>query len=58
MKAANSGDPYAMFYVGVCYENGMGVVYDKTKGFEWFLKAANHGDARAKQKLKNCYLNN
>src|SRR5690606_20920453 len=34
------GDAWAMFYIGQCYNEGYGVIEDKQKALEWFMKAA------------------
>ena len=35
------------------YENGYGIEQDKTKAVEWYRKAAEQGNERAKNNLKN-----
>lgn len=39
--AAESGHLRAMFYTGVCYDNGNGVKKNLVVAFDWYLKATN-----------------
>jgi len=39
-KAAEKNSPDAQFYLGVIYENGIGVSVDKNAAEEWYVKAA------------------
>jgi TPR repeat protein len=41
-KAALSGIPMSMFYVGMCYEKGLGVPPSSAKAAKWYRKAAEH----------------
>jgi hypothetical protein len=50
-KAADAGNPVAMFALGLLYENGQGVNKDYGKAREWYQKAADAGDTRAKGSL-------
>ena len=43
-----------MFIVASCYDNGEGVTQDKTKAFEWFLKAAENGSVDAMKEVGCC----
>ena len=47
-KAAEAGHPKAMYYLGLCYEEGSGVEVDLEKSFNWYSKAAkeNYIDAQ------------
>ena len=56
-KAANQGYAPAQYNLGVCYENGRGVVQSYEKAAFWFKKAANQGDAQAQFYLGVCYEN-
>ena len=38
--AAEQGDPEAQYYLGVMYDNGLGIKQDFFKAFEWYQKAA------------------
>ena len=42
-KAAEQGDKYAQFYLGVCYELGKGVEQNFVKAADWYTKAAEQG---------------
>jgi hypothetical protein len=50
-KAADAGDAVAMNNLGLLYEKGLGVAQDYAQAREWFQKAANAGNAEAKQAL-------
>ena len=39
-RAADLGDPRAMFELGDCYEKGVGVKKDSDEAFLWFCRAA------------------
>jgi len=43
--------------LGCCYRNGEGVEQDNEKAVEWFLKAAEQGNAEAQFALGVCYHN-
>ena len=40
-----------MSNIGACFEFGFGVVKDKTKAFEWYMRAAEMGQAGAMNDL-------
>ena len=42
-----------MHSVAWCFDNGRGVAKDKTRAFEWYLKAAENGNVDA---MNQCYL--
>jgi hypothetical protein len=50
-KAADGGNPDAMFKLGVIYQNGQGVALDYAKAREWYEKAADGGNADAMANL-------
>lgn len=50
--AAEQGDSYGEFNLGLCYENGIGTYVNSKKAKYWYRKAALKGDDQAKQKLK------
>jgi len=50
--AADRGDAYGEYNLGVCYEVGIGVPSDLKKAKYWFTKAALKGDKLAKEKLE------
>lgn len=57
VKKANQGDCSAQFELGVCYENGIGVVMDDECAVEWYRKAAEQGFSKAQNNLGICYEN-
>lgn len=44
LRVANSGDAEAQFWLGVIYQNGLGVEEDGAKALEWYRKAADQGN--------------
>ena len=54
-KAAEQGDAYAQWRIGVMYRNGEGVPKNSVKAAEWFRKAAEQGDADAQWRLGFAY---
>jgi TPR repeat protein len=40
-----------MFFIGLVYETGDGVMQDKEKAIDWYKKAANLGEPAARDKL-------
>lgn len=54
-QAANAGDAYAQFNLGVMYALGQGVVKDETVAVSWYRKAAEKGLARAQFNLGQAY---
>ena len=51
-KAANSCEPWAMFYIGNCYRRGDGVDKNIDEAIHWYKKAAEYGDEDAPNVLK------
>ncbi|CAG06254.1 unnamed protein product, partial [Tetraodon nigroviridis] len=49
--AADSGDDTALFFLGQCYENGLGVQRNVRTATEYYKRAARAGNKRAKQML-------
>ena len=49
--AAEQGHAYAQFNLGNCYYNGLGVVQNYEEARKWYGKAAEQGNAEAKQAL-------
>ena len=43
MKAAMQNHIRAQFYLGTCYDNGLGVKKDTKEAFKWYLEAAKKG---------------
>ena len=54
-KAAEQGDVFAQYNLGLSYRNGCGVPEDDTEAVKWFRKAAEQGDARAQNMLGAMY---
>ena len=54
-KAAEAGHPKAMYYLGLCYEEGSGVEVDFEKSFNWYSKAAKENYIDAQLSLGYCY---
>ena len=54
-KAAEQGNPSALFMLGYCYYNGHGVTKDLKEAVKWFEKAAETGMAYAQAVLGNLY---
>nr|WP_255639729.1 tetratricopeptide repeat protein [Aquibacillus saliphilus] len=50
--AADRGDSYGEFNLGVCHENGIGTQVNIKKAKYWYQKAALKGDDLAKQRAK------
>lgn len=50
--AAEQGDSYGEFNLGLCYENGIGTPVNLKKAKSWYQKAALKGDEQAKERLK------
>lgn len=49
--AADRGDSYGEFNLGLCYESGIGTPVNLKKAKHWYKRAALKGDEQAKQKL-------
>ncbi|MFN3667661.1 MAG: tetratricopeptide repeat protein, partial [Sediminibacterium sp.] len=49
--AANRGYSEAMFHLGNCYQNGLGVIKSDTTAIEWYEKAAAQGCQSAQEAL-------
>ncbi|MCT2534687.1 sel1 repeat family protein [Aquibacillus koreensis] len=49
--AADRGDSYGEFNLGLCYESGIGTQVNMKKAKYWYQKAALKGDDQAKQRL-------
>lgn len=54
-RAADQGDPHAMFALGECYLLSNGVTRDPVKAMEWLHKAAALDDVQALNKLGDIY---
>lgn len=55
-ERAFAGDAKAQHNLGVCFENGWGVIKNPMKAVEWYRKAAEQGNVRAQRSLGACYL--
>ena len=51
-KAAEKGEPYSKFHLGVCYENGQGVEQSSSEAIKWYKEAAKDGILPAIEALK------
>ncbi len=51
-QAIKQKHPSAMFYLGICYEEGKGVPKDSKIAREWYTKAAKLGSKEAQEKLE------
>jgi TPR repeat protein len=49
-QGADQGDAYAQYNIGVLYRDGSGMAQNFTEAANWFRKAADRGNAHA----KNC----
>ena len=56
LKAANTGDPEAIYDIATYYEKGRGVDEDEDAAFEWYQKAAGLGLGKAQYKLGMCFI--
>ncbi|MDP8232272.1 MAG: tetratricopeptide repeat protein, partial [Candidatus Zophobacter franzmannii] len=50
-KAADLGNNYSQYSLGMCYEFGQGVEADIDEAFKWYLKAAENGNDEAPASL-------
>ncbi|MCF6355665.1 MAG: hypothetical protein L3J26_11300 [Candidatus Polarisedimenticolaceae bacterium] len=56
LPAAQQGDTWSQFALGVLYLNGDGTAADSARSTRWFQKAANQGLSFAQFNLGNAYL--
>lgn len=54
-KAAEQGNMYAQYSLGVIYYLGDGVIQNREKAVEWFKKSAEQGNVYAQNSLGDCY---
>ena len=54
-KAAASGNAEAMYYVGLCHENGYGTSQDIYEAMEWYVKSADKGNGEACFRVSKAY---
>jgi len=57
-KAVTSGSTEAMYYYGLCYENGYGTQRDIYEAIEWHLKSADKGNGEACFRMAEAYRDN
>lgn len=50
-ELAQAGNPAAQYYIGMAFNNGLGVKKNPHTAFEWFKKAARGGDPLAAYKV-------
>ena len=53
---AEAGDPRSQEFMGILYEEGLGVPKDIEKALAWYERAANSGDMAAQYNLGRIYL--
>ena len=56
-KAAQAGDPEAMYKLSICYRDGLGVPRSRAESLVWCRKAAAKGYSKAIYNLGVAYLN-
>ncbi len=54
-ELAEQGNYRAMFWLGVCYRDGLGVNIDQEESLRWFHKAAENGDSESCGHLGLCF---
>ena len=52
-KAADGGDSYAQYYLGLCYQTGQGVIKDEKEAIELFKLSAANGNYLAERRLSS-----
>ena len=55
-KGATSGEPIAMFNIGLCYAYGKGIRPNETLAVQWLEKSARAGYAPARQVINEIKL--
>src|SRR5262245_55402667 len=55
LRAAQSGDDEAQFYLGALYSAGVGVPRSDEEAFRWFSRAADQGHSHAMLILSGLY---
>lgn len=48
-------DPWILFYMGYCYDFGLGVEKDSAEAMKWYLKSAAGGDSDAMRNIGGLY---
>jgi TPR repeat protein len=54
-EEAEQNHAEAQYQLGLCYENGGGVIQNRKEAVKWYRKAAEQGHAAAQHKLGVCY---
>ena len=55
-EAGLKGHTRAQFYLGTCYDFGLGVEKNIEEAFNWYLKAAKKGHMESQYNIGFCYL--
>jgi TPR repeat protein len=55
MQVALKGNTQAQYNIGLCYENGLGVIPNQAEAVKWYRLAANKGKDYAQNTLGECY---
>lgn len=56
-KAEEAGNMHSKNSIGICYQNGTGVLQDDKMAASWFEKAAEAGNPAGAYNLAECYFN-
>ncbi len=56
-RAVEKGDEASAYYLGLCYDEGIGVKPDKDMAVDWYLKSAKYGEPLAQRALGDKYFN-
>ena len=51
-RAVEQGNASAQYNLGIIYDQGHGVDVNYSKAIEWYEKAAEHGHAKAQERIK------
>ncbi|CAB4485379.1 unnamed protein product [Rhizophagus irregularis] len=57
LKFANHGNSLAQYYLGDCFENGLGTIKNNEQALEWYLKSAEGGNEDGQYKVGYYYQN-
>lgn len=57
-KAANAGDMYGMYWLGLLYQEGKGIKKDFDEAIKWYKKSAKYGNKAALDKMNMCKREN
>lgn len=55
-KAADEGNMYSQYSIGLCYQKGLGVPQDDEQAINWFKMSSESGNPQAAYLLAECYL--